>query len=232
MKLSIVIPCYNESRTLSAILDRVLAAPPTSVSREIIVVDDGSSDESASIAERYTRQNPGVVLLIRLPRNQGKGAAVRAGFAQTTGDIVLVQDADLEYDPNEYPKLLAPFSDPNVQVVYGSRITGSPNRSYSHYYWGGRAVTLFTNLLYGVHLTDEPTGYKVFRREFLQSIPLESTGFEFCPEITARVLRRGVKIIEVPISYRPRKFTEGKKINWRDGVMALWTLLKWRVGKK
>jgi glycosyltransferase involved in cell wall biosynthesis len=232
VKVTIVIPCFNEERTLATLLERVLAAPPADVEKEIVVVNDGSTDRSPEIAAEFARRAPGVVRAERLPSNRGKGAAVRVGFALATGDVVLVQDADLEYDPNEYPKLLAPFADPKIQAVYGSRIQGSTNRSYSHYYWGGRLVTWFCNLLYGTRITDEPTGYKAFRRDLLRSIPLESDGFEFCPEITARVLRRGVKIHEVPIGYRPRKFDEGKKINWRDGLVAIWTLLRWRWGRK
>ena len=142
--------------------------------------------------------------------------------------MVLVQDADLEYDPAEYPALLAPFADPAVRVVYGSRIKGSRNFSYSHYYWGGRLVTFLTNLIYGSRLSDEPTGYKIFRRDLLDELKLESDGFEFCPEITAKVLRRKIAIHEVPIEYRPRSFAEGKKIRWHDGIRALQTLLKYR----
>jgi len=227
MKLSVVIPCYNEERTLATVLDRVLSAPPPEVEKEILIVDDGSKDNSAAIAEALALSHPNV-FFHRLPQNRGKGAAVRHGIQHATGDVVLIQDADLEYDPNEYPALLAPFAQPLVTVVYGSRIKGSGNRSYNRYYWGGRGVTFFTNLLYGSHLTDEPTGYKVFRRSFLQSIPLECDGFEFCPEITAKALRLGVTIHEVPISYSPRSFAEGKKIGWRDGFAALWTLLRFR----
>jgi len=231
MKLSVVIPCYNEERTLAAVLERVIAAPPADVAKEILVIDDGSRDRSLGIAQEFAERHPGV-FAHKQPSNQGKGAAVRAGFEKATGDIVLIQDADLEYDPDDYPALLAPFERPDVLVVYGSRIRGSRNRSYNRYYWGGRAVTFFTNLIYGSHLTDEPTGYKVFRRSFLQTIPLECNGFEFCPEITAKVLRRNVVIHEVPIAYHPRSFEEGKKINWRDGFAALWTLLRFRWGAK
>src|SRR4051812_28324641 len=164
MKLSVVIPCYNEERTLAAVLDRVLAAPPTDVLKEILIVDDGSNDRSFEIAEEFARKHSGIVFAHRQPINRGKGAAVRAGFEKATGDVVLIQDADLEYDPNDYPALLKPFENPEVQVVYGSRILGSRNRSYNRYYWGGRGVTMFTNLVYWSNLTDEPTGYKVFRR--------------------------------------------------------------------
>lgn len=229
MKLSVVIPCFDEEATLPLILERVLAAPPAEVMKEIIVVDDGSGDASATIARRFEAEHPGVVRLIQLPHNRGKGAAVITGFRHATGDIVLIQDADLEYDPNDYPALLAKFADPAVAVVYGSRILGSRKRSYHRYYWGGRLVTLATNLLYGTHLTDEPTCYKVFRRPVLDALELCSEGFEFCPEITAKVLRRGFRIHEVPIHYHPRSFAEGKKIGWRDGLRAIKTLLRYRT---
>lgn len=227
MKLSIIIPCFNEEATLGALLERVLAAGPEGIEREILVVDDGSTDRSARIAASVAENAPEVRLLSQ-PRNLGKGAAVRAGLAQATGDVVLVQDADLEYDPADYAALLAPFADPEVGVVYGSRIRGSKNRSYHRYYWGGRLVTWFANLLFGTNLTDEPTGYKVLRRELLESLDLASRGFDFCAETTGKLLRRGVAIREVPIHYEPRSFEEGKKIRWRDGVSALWTLFRCR----
>ncbi len=230
LKLSIVIPAYNEAATLGEVLAAALAAPIPGP-REIIVVDDGSRDGSAALAEDWANRHPGVVRCLRQSHNQGKGAALRAGFAAATGDVVIVQDADLEYDPNDYAKLLAPFADPAVQVVYGSRIAGSRNYSYSTFYWGGRLVTWWTNLLFWSKLTDEPTGYKLFRTAFLRTIPLECTGFEFCPEVTAKILRRRVPILEVPIAYRPRSFDAGKKIRARDGWIALATLWRWRWAK-
>lgn len=231
MKLSIVIPCYNESKTLAEVLQRVLQAPPADVTKEILVVDDGSKDESVAIAQQFVREFPQTVRLLRQPRNRGKGEAVRRGIAEATGDIVLIQDADLEYDPNDYPALLEKFNDPSVKVVYGSRILGSTNYSYHRYYWGGRLITWATNLIYGCRISDEPTCYKLFRREILCDLELQCRGFEFCPEVTAKVLRRGYKIHEVPIHYHPRSFAEGKKISWRDGLIALWTLLKYRTWK-
>lgn len=228
MKLSILIPCYNESATLGQILDRVLAAPTEGYEKEVLVVDDASTDRSPEIAAHYEKQTVGVVRSIRKQENRGKGAAVREGLAYATGDILLIQDADLEYDPTDFAALLAPFSNPEVMVVYGSRIRGSQNRSYSRYYWGGRLLTLVTNLLYGCKLTDEATGYKVFRREALEGITLCCDGFDFCPELTAKFLRRGHKIHEVPIRYSPRSFEEGKKIRWSDGLTAIWTLLRYR----
>lgn len=228
MKLSIVVPCFNEERSLAELLERVLAAPMGDWDREVLVVDDGSTDGSVAVAERARKERADVIRVLPQGVNRGKGAAVRAGLQAATGDVVLIQDADLEYDPNEYPKLLAPFADPAVHVVYGSRILGSGNRSYNRYYWGGRLVTLATNLIYGCRITDEPTGYKVFRRSVLEKFTLTCDGFEFCPEITAKLLRRGFAIHEVPIAYRPRSFEEGKKINWRDGIIAIWTLLRFR----
>lgn len=231
MKLSVVIPCFNEERTLDAVLDKVLQAPPADVEKEILVVDDGSTDDSAAIAQRYVDQFPQTIRLIRQRRNQGKGAALVAGIQHATGDVVLIQDADLEYDPDDYPALLEKFADPDVQVVYGSRIMGSRNYSYHRYYWGGRLITWITNFIYGSRLTDEPTCYKVFRRELLVDLDLQCKGFEFCPEVTAKVLRRGVTIHEVPIHYHPRSFAEGKKISWKDGLVAVWTLMRYRTWK-
>jgi dolichol-phosphate mannosyltransferase len=237
MKLSIVIPFYNESATLAALLDKVLAVDLGAVQKEIIAVNDGSRDGSAEIAERYARERPDTLHLLSLPVNGGKGRAVIAGLARATGDIVVIQDADLEYDPEDYRKILAAYDDPAVNAVFGSRILGahahvsngsSGRRSYHRYYWGGRLVTLATNLIYATHLTDEPTCYKSVRRALLPHLKLESKGFEFCPEITAKLLRGGHRIVEVPIRYFPRGFEEGKKIRYTDGLKAIWTLLKLR----
>lgn len=232
MKLSIIIPCFNESATLALLLDKVLAASTPRFDKQVVIVDDGSTDQSPAIAQKYVIEHPGVIISIQLPRNRGKGAAVAEGFKRADGDILLVQDADLEYDPSDYAVLLAPFDGPDVQVVYGSRILGSSNRSYHRYYWGGRLLTWFTNLVYGSHLTDEPTGYKLFRRQAVDGVSLRARGFEFCPEITAKMLRRGFQIHEVPIHYFPRSFQEGKKIRWTDGLVAVWTLLRLRFARK
>jgi glycosyltransferase involved in cell wall biosynthesis len=238
MKLSIVIPFYNEAGTLEPLIKRVLAVDLADVTKQIIAVNDGSRDGSLAIAQRLARERPEAVQLISFDANRGKGHAVRAGLAAATGDIVIIQDADLEYDPNDYRAMLAEYADPAVAVVFGSRILGALRHqnngtqrrySYQRYYWGGRMVTLVANLVYGVHLTDEPTCYKSLRREVLAEIDLESTGFEFCPEITAKLLRRGHRIVEVPIRYYPRGFEEGKKIRYTDGLKAIWTLLKLRL---
>ena len=228
--VSIIVPFFNERATLPRVVARVLAAPlPAGFRRELILVDDGSTDGSAEAAATALRGDTGGRLL-RLERNHGKGTAVRAGLDAARGELVLVQDADLEYDPDDYPALLAPFADPRVDAVYGSRILGSPNRSYDRYYWGGRVVSLFTTILFGQRITDEPTGYKVVRRELVPELRLAARGFEFCPEITAKLLRSGRRIVEVPIRYAPRSFAEGKKIRARDGAIALWTLLRLRLG--
>ena len=224
MKLSLIIPLYNEESTLAEIIRRVRA---TGLAHEIIVVDDGSTDGSLALAEDLLQGEP-PLLVLRHERNRGKGAAVRTGLTAVTGDLVLVQDADLEYDPSDYPALLAPFTDPSVSAVYGSRnLRGNPRSSFA-FYWGGRLLSWIANWLYGSHITDEATGYKVIKTDLLREMGLETDGFEFCPEVTAKLLRRGVAIHEVPISYNPRSWEEGKKIQWYDGLIAIWTLLKYR----
>jgi dolichol-phosphate mannosyltransferase len=230
--LSIVMPVYNERQHVLQVISRVLEAPLPGWQKELLVVDDGSSDGSAELLQEAWEARGGREgwLLLRQPVNRGKGAALRAGFARASGDVVLIQDADLEYDPADYPALLRPIEEGRTRVVYGSRILHPENKTYSalRFYLGGRLVTAFTNLLFGSRLSDEPTGYKVFRREVLLGIPLQCEGFEFCPEVTAKLLRRGERIEEVPIRYKPRKPDEGKKIGWKDGVEALLTLWRWR----
>lgn len=229
MKLSVIIPVYNEAATIAQIIERVLAVEIDSTEKEIVVVDDGSTDGSGAVLAALATRRPNPLKIVHHERNQGKGAAIRTALEHVTGDIVITQDADLEYDPQEYPSLLAPFEDPAVQVVYGSRnLLRNPHSSWS-FYWGGRLLSWIANLLYGSHITDEATGYKLFRTDLLRSLNLQSTGFEFCPEVTSKLLLRGVKIHEVPISYQPRSFDEGKKIDWRDGLQAIWTLLKYRL---
>ena len=225
MKLSVIIPAYNEDRTIETVINRVLA---TGLVHEIIVVDDGSQDASVQIVEQLQKDHPSIQLL-KHPQNKGKGAAIRTGLASVTGDLVLVQDADLEYDPADYPALLAPFSDPKVKVVYGSRNLRRNAKSTLAFYWGGRLLSWVTNLLYGSAITDEATGYKIIQTDLLRDIGVDTDGFEFCPEITGKLLRRGIKIPEVPISYYPRSREEGKKIQWYDGIVAIWTLVKYRI---
>ena len=221
MKVSVIIPVLNERETILQVLERVAAVP---VEKEIIVVDDGSSDGTGELLAQRDD-----ITLVRHPRNRGKGAAVRSGLAHVSGDIVLIQDADLEYDPEEYPQLIAPITQGRARVVYGSRLLKTKNpRSSRAFYWGGRLVTLATNLLYGSRLTDEPTCYKVFATEVIRNLPFEGDGFEWEPEITARILKRGIAIFEVPISYHPRRPDQGKKIRPWDGIKAILTLLRWR----
>jgi dolichol-phosphate mannosyltransferase len=224
MKLSVIIPVHNEEATLAEIITRVRA---TGLAYEIIVVDDGSTDDSPAIAESLCGGDPPLTIF-QHERNRGKGAAVRTGVAAASGNLVLVQDADLEYHPTDYPALLAPFANPAVEVVYGSRNLQRNPRSSFAFYWGGRLLSWIANWLYGSHITDEATGYKVVKADLLRDIGLETDGFEFCPEVTAKLLQRGVAIHEVPISYTPRSWEEGKKIQWHDGLIAIWTLIKYR----
>jgi glycosyltransferase involved in cell wall biosynthesis len=225
MKLSVIIPVYNEAATLEKIIRQVRA---TGLVDEIIVVDDGSLDNSPAILRQLQDQAQPALVILGHAQNRGKGAAIRTGLAEVSGDLVLVQDADLEYNPADYPALLAPFANPAVEVVYGSRNLQRNPRSSFAFYWGGRLLSWITNWLYGSKITDEATGYKVIKTNLLRSIDLETDGFEFCPELTAKLLKRGVSIQEVPISYNPRSWEEGKKIQWQDGFVAIWTLIKYR----
>jgi dolichol-phosphate mannosyltransferase len=226
--LSVVMPAYNEAPTISRILDKV-ADVRINVRIELIIVDDGSSDGTAEAVETWlaNRKDPPETRVIR-KENGGKGSAVRAGISASTGDWVIIQDADLEYDPNDYAELLVPMLAGESDVVYGSRILGPDKPGAPLFYLGGRTVTLATNLLYFCNLTDEPTCYKLFRGELIRDIHLTCTGFEFCPEVTAKVLKRGCRIVEVPIRYFPRSVEEGKKIRAKDGILAILELLKWR----
>lgn len=224
VKLSVIIPCFNENATIAEIIRRVRAV---SLAYEIIVVDDGSTDGSRDVLVQI---DPGTDLkVIYHDRNRGKGAAVQSGFKQASGDVLLIQDADLEYDPREYPILLKPIEEGISDVVYGSRFLGGPRKAM--FFWNmvaNRTLTFVTNVLYNSILSDMETCYKVFRAEVIRGIPLRSRRFDFEPEVTAKVLKRGHRIYEVPISYNGREWDEGKKISWKDGVVALWTLVKYR----
>lgn len=227
MKLSILIPCYNEKVTLPVLLDKIEQVDLSEVKKEIILIDDCSTDGTREFLQKL---DPAKYRVLFQNSNQGKGAAIRAGLKVLTGDLVIIQDADLEYDPQDYKQLLQPLLSGKAQVVYGSRERNQQNKKHSGvlFYLGGLFLTWFTNRLYGSHLSDEATCYKVFEKNLLLSIPLESQRFEFCPEVTAKILKRGITIHEVPISYYPRKVSEGKKIRFRDGLQALWVLLKYR----
>ncbi|HEV7239419.1 MAG TPA: glycosyltransferase [Thermoanaerobaculia bacterium] len=222
--LSVVVPCHNERSTVAELLKRVLAVP---VSKEIIVVDDASTDGSPEIVEEIARREPTIRLLRQFP-NQGKGAALRRGFAEARGEIVIVQDADLEYEPSEYPRMLQPILDGDADVVYGSRFAGHPRRVMLYWHTVGNSfLTWMSNITTNLNLTDMETCYKAFRREVIQSIHIDSNRFGFEPEITAKIARRGYRLYEVPISYHGREYWEGKKIGWKDGVSAIWTIFKY-----
>ena len=226
MKLSIVMPVYNEAATLSEILGQVRAVEMSGVEKEILVIDDGSTDGSREILAREAEA--GDIQAYFLPENRGKGAAVRTGIEHATGDLILIQDADLEYDPRDYPKLIQPIVEGRVAVVYGSRFLGPRKAMLFWHMMGNKFLTLTTNILYNAILSDMETCYKCFRADVIKDIPLHARRFEFEPEITAKVLKRGHRIFEVPISYYGREFHEGKKISWRDAPVAFWTLLKYR----
>ncbi len=225
MKLSVVMPVYNERATLQLVVARVMAVP---LEIELVCVDDGSKDGSREILADLQKQYPAIRVLLQ-PRNMGKGAALRRGISEATGDFVVIQDADLEYDPSEYLFLLEPLVQGKADVVYGSRFLGGrPHRVL--YFWhsvGNRLLTLFSNALTDLNLTDMETCYKAFRREVIQSIRLEEDRFGFEPEVTVKVAKRDLRVYEVGISYWGRTYEEGKKIGWKDGVRALWCLLKY-----
>lgn len=231
MKVSVIIPVYNERDTVAETIARVRASAAWSAQgagrcdKQIIVVDDASTDGTGEVVAALAADD---LELVRQPRNMGKGAAIRRALEQVTGDIVLIQDADLEYDPSDYPALIAPIADGQADVVYGTRAPRFEGMRWPHRVFNWLAARL-ANLLYRAGITDEATCYKAFRTEVIRSIPLRCERFEFCPEITAKVRRRGIRIHEVPISYHARSVGAGKKIRWWDGVAALWTLVKYRL---
>lgn len=229
MKLSVVMPVYNERNTLRQAVERVLAV---GLVIELICVDDGSNDGSREILAQLQKEHPQILVAL-LPKNMGKGAALRHGIRKATGDFLIIQDADLEYDPAEYPVMLEPLIRGQADVVYGSRfLSGRPHRVL--YFWhsvGNRLLTLLSNALTDLNLSDMETCYKAFRREVLQSIPLQEDRFGFEPEITAKVAKRGLRIYEVGISYSGRTYEEGKKIGWKDGFRALWCLLRYSLAE-
>jgi glycosyltransferase involved in cell wall biosynthesis len=227
MKLTVVVPIYNERNTLKHVVEKVLSVP---LEIELICVDDGSKDGSREILEQLREQHPQLRVFLQ-PKNMGKGAALRRGIQEATGDYVIVQDADLEYDPAEFPNLIEPLVRDQADVVYGSRFLGGrPHRVL--YFWhfvGNSFLTLLSNCLTNINLSDMETCYKVFRRDIIQSIPIEENRFGFEPEITVKVAKRRLRIYEMGISYSGRTYKEGKKIGWKDGFRALWCLLKYSI---
>jgi len=227
MTLSIIIPIYNEKNTITEILKRIEAVDlrDFSFEKEIVIVDDGSTDGTRDTLKRLK----GNYKVIYHSKNQGKGTAIRTALEEISGDYVIIQDADLEYDPRDYRRILKCALENNASVVYGSRLLNSGNKMSSlSYYLGGVSLTWMTNFLYRIKITDEPTCYKLFKTETIKSIPLKCKNFEFCPEVTARIAKKGIKIYEVPINYYHRTKKEGKKIKWKDGFYAFWILIKYK----
>jgi len=223
LKLSILIPIYNERGTILEIVKRVQAVP---FEKEIIAVDDGSTDGTRELLPQVEQQD---VIVLRHERNRGKGAAIVTALQRATGDIIVIQDADLEYDPRDYKQLVEPIVEGRAKVVYGSRFLGPRMAMFFWHMLANKMLTLMTNILYDAILSDMETGYKAFRADIIKGMRLRSHRFDFEPEVTAKVLKRGTRIFEVPISYYGREYTEGKKIGMKDGFVAVWTLLKYRL---
>ena len=220
--LSVIVPVFNEKGNIKKIIAEI---KKVSIRKEIIVIDDGSTDGTVEILKGLHDHE---VKIYHHPINIGKGAAIRLGLFYAKGDIIIIQDADLEYDPQDYLELIKPIVSGETEVVYGKRQFNSSKGRHLRYYWGGRLLTHIANFLYGINISDEATCYKVFRSGVFKNIKLNCIGFEFCPEITAKIARRGMKIVEVPISYKPRSVKEGKKIRWFDGMKAIYVLLKYK----
>jgi len=227
MLLSVIIPVYNERNTILKILEKVKSVKIDKIDKEIIIVDDFSTDGTREILESLKGKDEKLKIIFQ-KKHVGKGFAIRTALKFVEGEIVLIQDADLEYDPNEYPKLIEPILEGKAKVVYGSRVLKKNPKASIIFYIGGRFLSFLTNLLYGTNITDEPTGYKVFSTDVLKSIDLKCLGFEFCPEVTAKVAKKGYKIYEVPINYNPRSIKEGKKIRFKDALKAVFTLIKYK----
>jgi len=224
MKVSVIIPVYNEKSTIEEILRRVKAEE---IATEILVIDDGSIDGTREILENLERDS--LLRVILHDRNRGKGAAVRTGFQNAAGEVFLIQDADLEYDPRDYPSMIQPIAEGIADVVYGSRFLGGPRRTVMFWHMvANKLLTFMTNLLYNTILSDMETGYKVFKREIVDGMQIHANSFDFEPEFTAKILKKKVRVYEVPISFNPRDYDEGKKIGMRDAFQAVWTLIKYR----
>jgi glycosyltransferase involved in cell wall biosynthesis len=233
MKISVLIPVYNEEHSLATVLDQILAQALEGHELEIIVCDDGSTDGTAQVLDPYLVRHSNIQNSSS-GVNHGKASAIRRGLSQASGEVVLVQDGDLEYSPADYPRLIRPLADNQTDVVYGSRFLDHrwPRGMRPQYWLANRLFTHTANFLFGGNITDEGTGYKLFRRELLESLQLSSTGFEFCAEVTAKLLRAGIKIAEVPVSYRARSRREGKKPGVLDGLRILWTLVRLRLARR
>ncbi len=222
VKISVIMPVYNERNTIGEILRQV---QEVNIDKEIIIVDDGSTDGTQELLKCLGKD----IRVIYQAHNRGKGEAIKTALKEVRGDLVIIQDADLEYNPQDYYKLIQPIVEGKADIVYGSRFLGDNKFTVSGHYWGNRFLTFVTNLLYGSKLTDMETCYKVFKRDILKSMELEAVSFDFEPEVTARVLKKGYKILEVPISYWGRRYHEGKKISWKDGLAALHCLFKFKL---
>lgn len=226
MKISVLMPVYNEEQTIARVVERVIAAD---VDKEIVLIDDGSHDASLRIARELAEKHGQVVQVIAMVENSGKGAAVSAGVQAASGEMCLIQDADLEYDPNDYERLIAPVLSGEAQIVYGTRFAGNNKLRFTPSVAANRFLTFLTNLLFGSRLTDMETCHKLIPTRLLRRLEIESQRFDIEPEITAKLLLTGHTIHEVPVSYQPRSYDEGKKIGWRDGIEAVATLLRWRI---
>lgn len=231
-KLSVIVPVYNERQTLVVILGKLIQLK-LPIEKEIVIVDDGSSDGSSQLLRQWQKKKVKNFKVIFHKKNKGKGASIRTALKQISGDVVVIQDADLEYDPQDLFRIYQIMTENNWPVIYGSRHLGKKRRRHAEWYFfiGGLFLNWLVNNLYGLRLTDEATGYKMMETQLLKSLKLECERFEFCPEVTAKLARRGVQIREIPISYKPRLVSQGKKIRLADGVEAIWTLLKWRLAR-